>query len=129
MWPCPEGALVCEEIDEPLNEVTCPKAQSGLAHSHHAPPAPQAPPGAGVTDTDVGAKRLFPPPFPPSPFFPGFAKVPPAGARPEGSLFSPALPVSRRPGPGGHTVPFAASSGLRLLLVPCPQVPAGSLPA
>lgn len=86
MWPCPEGALVCEETDEPLNGVTCPKAPSGLAHSHHAPPAPQAPPGAGGTDTDVGAKRLFPPPFPPSLFFPGFAKVPPTGAWPGVSL-------------------------------------------
>lgn len=43
MWPCPEGALVCEETDEPLNGVTCPKAPSGLAHSHHAPPRSPSP--------------------------------------------------------------------------------------
>lgn len=129
MWPCAEGALFCEETDEPLNGVTCPKAQSGLAHGHRAPPAPQAPPGAGVTDTDRGSQTAVSAAVSSLPLFPrlckGSSPPPPAGAWPEGSLFSPATPVSRRPRPGGHTMPFAPSSGLRLLLVPCAQVPEG----
>lgn len=130
MWPCAEGALFCEETDEPLNGVTCPKAQSGLAHSHRAPPAPQAPPGAGVTDTDRGSQTAVSAAVSSLPLFPRLCKgspppPSPAGAWPEGSLFSPATPISRRPRPGGHTMPFAPSSGLRLVLVPCPQVPEG----
>lgn len=129
MWPCAEGALVCEETDEPLNGVTVQRPRVAWHTATVLPPLPKPHLELGSRIPTVGAKRLFPPPFPPSLFFPGFAKIPPspppAGAWPEGSLFSPATPVSRRPRPGGHTMPFAPSSGLRLLLVPCPQVPEG----
>lgn len=68
-----------EGTDEPLNGVSCPKAQSGWANSHRPPSAPQAPPGAGVMDTDVRAIRLLRPTFPPALFSPCFAKVHSAG--------------------------------------------------
>lgn len=127
LGPCPEGALVCEETDEPLNGGTCPQARRGLAHGHHAPPAPQAPPGAGVMDTDVGAKRLFPPPFPPS-LFPrlckGFPPAPHTGAWPEGSLCLQPCSARFQKARTGRSH-YAPSSGLRLLSAPCPQVPAG----
>lgn len=74
MWPRAEGALFCEETDEPLNGVTCPKAQSGLAHSHRAPPAPQAPPGAGVTDTDRGSQTAVSAAVSSLPLFPRLCK-------------------------------------------------------
>lgn len=114
MWPRAEGALFCEETDEPLNGVTCPKAQSGLAHSHHAPPAPQAPPGAGVTDTDRGSQTAVSATVSSLPLFPRLCKGSPLPPPPPG--------LGRRGLSSALQRPFPEGPDLEVTL--CPSRPA-----
>lgn len=114
MWPRAEGALVCEETDEPLNGVTVQRPRVAWHTATVLPPLPKPHLELGSRIPTVGAKRLFPPPFPPSLFFPGFAKVPPAAPPPPG--------LGRRGLSSALQRPFPEGPDLEVTL--CPSRPA-----